>query len=103
MNQDASAALAMLLEIFPEFAGWWNSERNLHRDDDGSFTLHGLFAQFSQFFHEWHHSSPDQLRRLGDKVNLWLDGSNSPLDNAVATCFLENIAKEPSANPLMPF
>lgn len=37
----------------------------------------------------------DSLTRFGDLVTECMSGSSAELDEAAATCFLENVAREP--------
>ena len=41
--------LKAFLQIVPEFASHWESADNLFRNDDGSFSVHGVFAQLSWY------------------------------------------------------
>lgn len=86
---------AKLTEIFPGFEGYWNSRENLHREEDGSATLCGLFAEFSHFMREHFNSlTPQSLDHLSEFIEQRMELPGSDLDTAVATCFLENVAEE---------
>jgi len=66
--------------------------------NNGSFTLWGLFSEFSQFVHDNWNDIPEQKRKeLMDFIELCLvEGDiNENLDNAVCTCFLENLSGAP--------
>ena len=90
-----SDVLARLIAIFPEFRPHWNSTENHFREDDGSFTSFGVFADFSHFIRERFTSlTPDQLGDLGKFVEECMRDESSDLDTAVATCFLENVTSE---------
>ena len=90
-----SQVLASLTSIFPEFGTYWNSADNLFREEDGSFTHCGVFAEFSHFVRERFTSlSPVQLDALGHFVEACMQHQPSDLDTAVATCFLENVTSE---------
>jgi hypothetical protein len=99
-NQATTMAPADLLDqlcaFFPEFRTRWNDPGNCFRDQDGSFTLHGVFAEFSGFFHQ-HHAAlpPDRITALGAFLSECMDSSDEDLNNAAGTCFVENIAGEP--------
>jgi hypothetical protein len=86
--------LAKLVKIFPTFDPYWNSEENLFREEDGKFSLCGVFACFTGFFRQ-HYTEleSNQLVTLGNTISQWMVLSPD-LDNAVATCFLENISGE---------
>jgi hypothetical protein len=89
------ALLDRLVALFPEFAAYWDSPGNCFRDDDGSFTLHGAFAQFSFFFDECYEWLPaDRVAALAAFLTECLASPHSDLDNAAVTCFLENVAGE---------
>ncbi len=92
--------LRQLIEFTPQFEQHWGSDHNLFREDDGSFTLQGVCAEFSHFFRETYLSwSESTLVELFDFVesNVAGDGTaETLLDNALCTCFLENIACLPA-------
>lgn len=86
---------AKLIELFPDFGAQWDSPENLHREDDGTATLCGVFAEFSYFAGERFASlPPSALDRLGAFIEQCMESPGSDLDTAAATCFLENIAGE---------
>jgi hypothetical protein len=86
---------AKLIEMFPEFRAQWDSPENLHREDDGTVTLCGVFAEFSYFVGERFASlQASALDHLGAFIEQCMDLPGSELDTAVATCFLENVAGE---------
>jgi hypothetical protein len=98
------ALLDKLVALFPGFRSYWDDPGNCFRDDEGSFTLHGVFAEFTGFFRERYTAfSPDQIASLGTFVSECMaPADDSPLDNAAATCFVENIAGEPCDSELSP-
>lgn len=84
-----------LVALFPEFQAHWDGPGNYFRRDDGSFSLHGVFAQFTSFFSEGHASLPAaRVADLGAFVSECMDSADENLGNATATCFVENIAGE---------
>jgi hypothetical protein len=86
---------AKLTALFPEFTGYWDSPHNHHRDDDGTFTLCGVFAEFSYFVQQrFTLLSPSALDHLGAFIEQCMALAGSDLDTAAATCFLENVAGE---------
>ena len=91
------ALLDQLVVMFPDFRAYWDDPGNCSRDDDGSFTLHGVFAEFTGFFRDRHAALPaDQIAALEAFVSECMaPADDGPLDNAAATCFVENIAGEP--------
>ena len=44
------ALLDRLVDLFPDFRKYWDGPRNYFRNDDGSFRLDGVFAEFTGFF-----------------------------------------------------
>ena len=51
------ALLDRLTALFPDFRAHWGDPGNCFRDDDGSYTLHGVFAEFTSFYRDragWH-------------------------------------------------
>jgi hypothetical protein len=96
------ALLERLVTLFPDFRAYWDDPGNCFRDD-GSFTLHGVFAEFTGFFRERHAVLPaDRVAALGAFVSECMAPFDSPLDNAAATCFVENISGEPCERELSP-
>lgn len=92
-----------ILEMFPEFKDRWGSEDNLFREDNGSFTLCGLFAEFSHFVRErLFDFNQDRKSTLFAKVETWIASDSSELNEAVATCFLENLTGEELSSELRP-
>ena len=92
---------AELLALCPDFAATWNDECDGRAYPDGSHTVHGVFSEFSRYI-------ADRLRRGADPVlgevfdyvesklkedtsELELTENASNIDNAVSTCFLENL------------
>ncbi len=95
---DVSETKARLDTICPRFASFWDLPDNCSREEDGSFTVCGLFIEFTHFFRdEYLTLSESQLSELGEFVEESMGVPHSSLDEAVATCFLENIAGEPCA------
>jgi hypothetical protein len=94
--------LIHLVKIFPEFQVYWDSPKNYFCGSNGEFTLHGVFAEFTHFFKENHSAQSDtQIEAFGKFVSECMaPADDSPLGNATATCFVENIAGEPCARKL---
>ena len=89
------ALLERLIELFPDFATYWNAPGNCFREDDGSFTFCGAFTEFSHFFRKRYEELPkDRIAALGEFLAECMAISDSELDVAPATCFLENVAGE---------
>jgi hypothetical protein len=98
------ALLDKLVTLFPDFRSYWDDPGNCFRDDDGSFTLHGVFAEFTSFFRERHAALvPERIAALGEFVSECMaPADHNPLSNAAATCFVENIAGEVCDRELSP-
>jgi hypothetical protein len=98
------ALLDRFVALFPDLRAFWDDAGNYSRNDDGSFTLHGVFAQLTDFFRERHAAlPPDRVAALAAFVSECMAGNDDgPLDNAAATCFVENIAGEPCDRELAP-
>jgi hypothetical protein len=58
--------LDRLVELFPDFRTYWDDPANCLRGDDGSVTLHGVFAEFTGFFRDQHAAlHADRVAALG--------------------------------------
>lgn len=101
MTPTPEAMLQQLVALCPSFEAYWQNEENIiHREDDGSFTLHGLFTEFSHFIRLHFGCMPEPARQeLFGFLETCLTVSEAPpyddLDNAVCTGFFENLAGEP--------
>jgi hypothetical protein len=91
----AQQLLDQLLEILPAFRDEWCSADNLFRNDDGSFTECGVFVTCSHFIRaNYERLSTHQRSQLGSLVAQCMRARDTPLSNAAATCFLENLSGE---------
>ena len=64
------ALVDRLAALFPDFRAYWDDPSNCFRDDDGSFTLHGVFAEFTHFYRDRHAAVPaDRMAALGAFVS----------------------------------
>jgi hypothetical protein len=96
--------LDRLVVIFPNFAFYWDQPENYFRDEEGVYALHGVFAQFTGFFIEQFEVLSDiQIASLGEFVSACMSALDENLDNAAATCFVENIAGDPPGSRLAPY
>lgn len=87
--------LARLVTLFPDFGAHWDDPDNDAREDDGSFTLHGAFAEFSVYFSECYEElPPERLQGLSWLLLECMADPDSALDDAAASGFLENVAAE---------
>ena len=91
--------LYRFVKLAPEFQAQWDSEHNDNRDDDGPLTLPGICSEFSQFFRTHHTTLSEQTHAdLFDLIEwnvVGPDADETLVDNALCTCFLENISSEP--------
>ncbi len=87
----------MIIKIIPDFKKYWEKEDNYSVNQNGTFTFHGLFSEFTSFFRENYENNINVLEKLfvfiEECSNIDIH-SESGLSNAVFTCFLENIADE---------
>jgi len=88
--------LDKLVQFAPDFAEVWKT--SLFINDDGTFTVHGVFAEFSHFVRDNFDKIVDADRHalfnfVEECVKIEAH-SDSGISNAVCTCFLENIAGE---------
>jgi hypothetical protein len=82
--------------LFPAFRHEWEAPNNCFVGDDGSFSFCGVFSELGHFFRGEFDSLPQSaLEEFGRFVSKCLDHPQSELDEAAATCFLENMAYEP--------
>jgi hypothetical protein len=91
----AKDLLAQLVTMFPDFSAVWDNPTNCFREDDGSSTRGGVFAEFSSYFRErYEQFSGTQIEELGRLVTECVESADAELSHAAATCFLENVAAE---------
>jgi hypothetical protein len=84
-----------LTGLFPDFAAYWEAADNLNREDDGSFTLGGVFAEFSDYFRDGYEGfAAERLQALGWLLAECMAEPDSELAEVTAECFLENVAAE---------
>ena len=83
-----------LVELFPDFAAHRDeAESASHEADDP--TLCGAFTEFSDYFRErYEEPPPTHLQALGWVLAECMAEPDSELEEAAATCFLENVAAE---------
>ena len=87
--------LHKFVQIVPEFEKHWEAERKYNCEPEGHFTLHALCSELSQCFREHYRVLTEvQLAELFEFIELNLvepGAEETKLDNALCTCFLENI------------
>lgn len=87
--------LRIIISLFPKFEEFWEKESDIFREGDGSFTYHGLFAVFSHYVRAYYAQMAE-----GEKEKLFRfietcmskEGGSGEVNNAVQTCFIENLA-----------
>jgi hypothetical protein len=88
--------LAQLCELVPGFGGAWRD--SLFVGQDGSFTFHGVFSEFSSYvrnhFAEFDEDTWSKLLGYVEGCVVTDIQSEAGVSNAACTCFLENIAGE---------
>lgn len=102
------AAMRMYLyEQFKGFSRVWLDKTNLFIEQNGGYTLHGLYSQFSNYFRQNINSfNDDQLKIFFINLEIWIANdkyNDDDLANAICTCFLELIAREGFTKRIKPF
>lgn len=106
-----------LIKLYPSFLRQWNNNEHYFQREDGSYTYHGLFSEFSIYFKDnINKFSEEQLKELFSSIEKWYTPEASReeyktgkvseiqlLSNATFTCFLENIAGEGFTEKIKPF
>jgi hypothetical protein len=98
MTPTAEEMLDTLILMFPEFKMQWEIEGyGWKSNKDGSFELCGLFSEFSGFVRDKFSQMPDwkKAELMNFIESCVTDDLDDKLDEAVCTCFLENLASEP--------
>ena len=98
--------LARLTQLVPGFERAWASPENLSIREDGSFTLHGVCSELTDYFQDHYRELPEtRLRTLFAFIEEHVDGPDDITgpNNALCTCFLENIAGEEAGEAAKPF
>lgn len=107
-----------LIKLFPGFSEVWNNSDTLFKEKDGTYTYHGLFSEFSNFFRTNIKNFADkQLSDLFSNLEEWIKPDEASMEeyrletvddehllaNAACTCFLEYIAGEGFTERIKPF
>lgn len=86
--------VAYLISLTPGFQSRWEDHDNYFRNEDGSFTHHGVFSEYSSFIkHNWHSLDDQTWQQLGVFLEACVS-SKIDIGDAACTCFLENLAGE---------
>jgi len=90
--------LKRLTDIVPGFGDFWQEDDNLSVDDDGTYSVHRVFAEFSAYLRDNFEDVKESIRKqLFAYVEVCFKEdphSESGVSNAACTCFLENLAGE---------
>lgn len=96
----------MLISFFPDFEESWKRE-DIDREEDGSFTAHGIMSSFTHFYREnfakFDTKLLEEFCRAIETVVAADPDDKSDVANAICTCFLENIAGEGGGNRIEPY
>lgn len=99
--------MTALQSIAPGFRAYWNDPENLHVDDDGSYTFHGMFSEFSSYVLDHFESLDEHVRiQLFEFIEACVSHhprSDTDLGNAAYTCFLENVTNDPVSSLIRPY
>jgi hypothetical protein len=83
-----------LVDLFPDFAAHRDEADRVAGEDDAP-SLCSAFTEFSEYFRERYEELPaTRLQALGWVLAECMADPDSELDEAAATCFLENVAAE---------
>ncbi len=78
-----------------------SGDENMHLGEDGSITVHGVWSFCSGWIRDrLAGMTRAQTRALAELLNSQVGGDDGDLDNAAATCFLENLAGDPGTDRL---
>lgn len=87
-----------LIEMFPAFKAEWESDETYCKEDDGSYSYHGLFAEFGHYFQDhFAEMSEGKIHEFCGYIETFVrdDEVHEIVDNAICTCFLENVYGKP--------
>jgi hypothetical protein len=89
-----TALIEDLDALVPGFAAYWHGADSLFVASDGTFSVHGVFAEFSVYLRGRYSTLPlDAAQSLGEFLTRCFDDAyGDTVSNAVATCCLENLA-----------
>lgn len=120
MKMTSEDLLQYFIKLAPSFQQQWESEDNYSIDDNGDFSFHDVCTEFSHYYRDqkrfkedtlvekkWH---PDmtfsEIKELFNFIEDHLvedERMTDELDNALCTCFLENIAQTNSGDYSLQF
>lgn len=95
MPQTPQQIVDRLIAILPAFAQQWHAVQDCFRDECGTFSLWGAFAECSHYVRDHYETLTVETRaQLADFIDECMNPRGTDVDNAAATCFLENLAFE---------
>lgn len=98
--------LETLIKIIPTFADHWKND-DIYKEDDVSFTPHGLMGSFLDFYQNNHeYLNPQQLSRLCLEFEKIVSADifdKDPVANAICTMFLELLVDTKLGEKIEPF
>ncbi|MEI1280614.1 hypothetical protein V6Z05_19945 [Leptospira venezuelensis] len=98
----SDALLKDLIKIFPNFQIYLDG--SIFIEKKTAITIHGIFAEFSHYFTEsFEKLSEEQLTKLFNFIEDSFQSEFSNLNNAVCTCFLENLNDDAIFNKIKTF
>src|SRR5687767_7595891 len=96
----------LLISLFPRFEGYWDKE-DIHREDDRSFTAHGLMSSFFFYYKDnFENFNQDELQKFCNEIEkIVASDPDDKLDtaNAICTSFLELIVGNKEGKALEPY
>lgn len=97
---------SMLISHFPAFQAHWKRE-DIDREDDGSFTAHGIMSSFTHFYRgNYANLDSGLLKKFCcaiEEVVASDPNDKSEVANAICTSFLELIAGDVEGKRLEPY
>ncbi|RYG75083.1 hypothetical protein EON80_01815 [bacterium] len=90
---------AELLRIFPDFKTQWEEDGDTFNDEAGNYSYCGLFSVFGWFFRDhFLNMKKEKIQEFCDYIETFVrdDDIHEDIDNAICTCFLEDVGGEPT-------
>jgi len=95
-----------LVSVFPDFEKQWESDENYSKEGE-EYTVHGVCIEFTHYYRQNYGAlTTNQKKRLFDFIEEVVandPNDESPMANALCTCFLENIAGEEAGETAIAF
>jgi hypothetical protein len=94
----AKELLSILFVLIPKFKSYWESDNNFFVESDGSYSVHGIFSELSNFIRDNFSATDESVRKelflTIEKLVNTNPNFSSGVSNAACTCFLENLTGE---------